>query len=58
MEVRLGLVGIVPRDMQASLAFYRRLGLDVPDGSEDEPQAEATTPGGLRVAWDPAELIG
>ena len=50
MEVRLDLVGIVTRDMRASLAFYRRLGLDVPEGAEDEPHAEATTPGGLRVA--------
>ena len=58
MEVRLDLVGIVTRDMRASLAFYRRLGLDAPAGAEDEPHAEATTPGGLRVAWDTAELIG
>lgn len=57
MDVRLDLVGIVTRDMGASLAFYRRLGLEVPPGSEDEPHAEATTPGGLRVAWDTADLI-
>ena len=58
MDVRLDLVGIVTRDMEASLAFYRRLGLDVPEGSEDQPHVEATTPGGLRVAWDTEELIG
>ncbi len=58
MDVRLDLIGIVTRDMRASLAFYRRLGLEVPKGSEDEPHAEATTPGGLRVAWDIAGLIG
>lgn len=58
MNVRLDLVGIVTRDMRASLAFYRHLGLDAPEGAEDEPHAEATTPGGLRVAWDTAELIG
>ena len=57
MELRLDLVGIVARDMKASLEFYRRLGLDIPDGAEDEPHAEATTPSGLRVAWDSAELI-
>ena len=57
MDARLDLVGIVTRDMRASLAFYRRLGLDAPEGAEDEPHAEATTPGGLRVAWDTAELI-
>ena len=57
MDLQLDLVGIVVRDMRASLEFYRRLGLNIPDGAEDEPHAEATTPSGLRVAWDSAELI-
>jgi catechol 2,3-dioxygenase-like lactoylglutathione lyase family enzyme len=57
MDLQLDLVGIVVRDMGASLEFYRRLGLDIPEGAEDEPHAEATTPSGLRVAWDTAELI-
>jgi catechol 2,3-dioxygenase-like lactoylglutathione lyase family enzyme len=58
MDLQLDLVGIVVRDMRASLEFYRHLGLDIPEGAEDEPHAEATTPSGLRVAWDTAELIG
>lgn len=57
MQVRLDLVGIVTADMAASLDFYRRLGLPVPEGSEGEPHVEASTPGGLRVAWDTAELV-
>lgn len=57
MDLQLDLVGIVVRDMGASLEFYRRLGLDIPEGAEAEPHAEATTPSGLRVAWDTAELI-
>ena len=57
MNVRLDLVGIVARDMGASLSFYRRLGLDIPTSIEDEPHVEATTSSGLRVAWDSAELI-
>jgi catechol 2,3-dioxygenase-like lactoylglutathione lyase family enzyme len=57
VNVRLDLVGIVARDMRASLSFYRRLGLDIPDGVEDEQHVEATSPSGLRVAWDAAELI-
>ena len=57
MDLQLDLVGIVVRDMGASLEFYRRLGLDIPEGAEDEPHAEATTPSGLRLAWDTAELI-
>ena len=57
MDLRLDLVGIVVRDMRTSLQFYRRLGLDIPEGAEDEQHAEATTSSGLRVAWDAAELI-
>ncbi len=50
---RLDLVGIVVGDMRASLEFYRRLGLEV----AEEDHVEAVTEGGLRVAWDTAELI-
>jgi catechol 2,3-dioxygenase-like lactoylglutathione lyase family enzyme len=57
VEIRLDLVGIVTHDMKASLEFYRRLGLDMPDDAADEPHVETTTPSGLRVAWDTAELI-
>ena len=58
MDLRLDLVGIVTGDIGASLGFYRRLGLEVPEGAQDEPHVEAVTAGGLRVAWDTAELIG
>jgi catechol 2,3-dioxygenase-like lactoylglutathione lyase family enzyme len=54
---RLDLIGIVTDDMAASLAFYRRLGLDIPAGAEKEPHAETTLPGGLRMAWDSAESV-
>ncbi len=57
MDFQLDLVVIVTDDMRASLEFYGRLGLDISEGAEDEPHAEAVTPGGLRVAWDTAELI-
>ena len=57
MDIRLDLVGIVVGDMGASLEFYRRLGLEVPEDAAGEPHAEAVTPGGLRVAWDTADLI-
>jgi len=57
VDLQLDLVGIVTRDMSASLEFYRRLGLDIPEGTEEEPHVEATTPSGLRVAWDTVELI-
>jgi catechol 2,3-dioxygenase-like lactoylglutathione lyase family enzyme len=57
LDLRLDLVGIVVNDLGASLDFYRRLGLDIPEGAEDEPHAEATTSSGLRVAWDTTDLV-
>lgn len=52
MTPHLDLVGIVTADLAASLAFYRRLGLDIPEGADAEPHVEVTLPGGLRLAWD------
>jgi catechol 2,3-dioxygenase-like lactoylglutathione lyase family enzyme len=57
VNVSLDLVGIVARDMGASLSFYRRLGVEVPEGVEAEPHVEAITPSGLRLAWDDAALV-
>ncbi|MGW6869374.1 VOC family protein [Streptomyces sp. NPDC054901] len=57
MTPRLDMIGIVVSDMAASLAFYRRLGLDVPAGSEGQPHVEVALPGGPRIAWDTEESI-
>ncbi|WP_411107150.1 VOC family protein [Streptomyces sp. cmx-4-9] len=57
MTPRLDVIGLIVSDMAASLTFYRRLGLDVPAGSEDQPHVEAALPGGLRIAWDTEETI-
>ncbi|MFI8910032.1 VOC family protein [Streptomyces sp. NPDC053513] len=54
---RFDLVGLVVSDMAASLAFYRRLGLDVPAGAGSAPHVEAALPGGLRIAWDTEDVI-
>ncbi|MFE6224521.1 VOC family protein [Streptomyces sp. NPDC057854] len=54
---RLDLVGLVVSDMAASLAFYRRLGIDVPAGAEAAPHVEAVLPGGLRIAWDTEDTV-
>jgi len=51
------LVGLVVADMGKALAFYRRLGLDLPAGAESEDHVEATLPGGLRLAWDTVGVI-
>ena len=55
--VKLDLVGIVVRDMAASLAFYRRLGFELPAEMDSEGHVEVTLPGGLRFAWDTLEVI-
>jgi catechol 2,3-dioxygenase-like lactoylglutathione lyase family enzyme len=54
---RMDMIGLAVRDLAASLAFYRRLGLDIADGAENEPHVEATLPGGLRIAWDTYEVM-
>ncbi|SDD60734.1 VOC family protein [Rhodococcus tukisamuensis] len=57
MTPRLDLVGIVVADMARSLAFYRRLGFDLPAAADTEPHVEAVLPQGLRVAWDTEATI-
>jgi catechol 2,3-dioxygenase-like lactoylglutathione lyase family enzyme len=57
MAPRIDVVGIVVADMAAALAFYRRLGLEIPAEADGEPHVEATLPGGLRLAWDTVETI-
>ena len=52
---QLDAIGIVSADLKASVRFYRLIGLQVPDASEDH--IEAVTPGGLRVMFDTLELI-
>ena len=57
MAPKLNFIGLVVADMGKSLAFYRRLGLDIPAGSDGEPHVEAPLPGGLKLAWDTVETI-
>jgi catechol 2,3-dioxygenase-like lactoylglutathione lyase family enzyme len=57
MTARFDVIGLVVDDMARSLAFYRKLGLDVADDVDAEDHVEATLPGGLRMAWDTVETI-
>ncbi|MEU3634569.1 VOC family protein, partial [Streptomyces fradiae] len=57
MTPRFDAIGLVVSDMAASLAFYRRLGLDVPPEADSAPHAEAVLPGGLRMMWDTEEAV-
>jgi uncharacterized glyoxalase superfamily protein PhnB len=57
MTPRLEAFGIVVSDMARSLSFYRKLGLEFPDGAENEPHVEARLPGGLRYLLDTEEVM-
>ena len=57
MAATLKVVGVVVADMARSLAFYRRLGLDVPAGADTEDHVEVALPGGLKLAFDTVETI-
>ena len=54
---RFDAIGIVVADLAASVAFYRRLGLDFPEGAEEQPHVEAQLPGGLRLLLDTEETV-
>lgn len=49
------VVEIVAKDVDAALAFYRLLGLDVP--AADGPHVEVALPGGTTLAFDTEEVI-
>ena len=57
MSPQLDAFGIVVSDMARSVAFYRRLGLEFPDGAENEGHVEAQLPGGLRYMLDTEDVI-
>lgn len=50
-------IGIAVADMAAALAFYRRLGLDLPAELAAAPHAETVLPGGIRLMFDTHEVI-
>jgi catechol 2,3-dioxygenase-like lactoylglutathione lyase family enzyme len=51
MTISLGTVGVIVKDMQATLAFYRLLGLAIGPVSEGEPNADIELPGGLTLGF-------
>jgi catechol 2,3-dioxygenase-like lactoylglutathione lyase family enzyme len=57
MAPRFDLIGLVVADMARSLAFYRRLGLDIPADADTQPHVEVTLPGGVRLTWDTEDTI-
>lgn len=56
MPARLEAFGIPVSDMARAVAFYRRLGLDFPEGSEAEDHVEAQA-GGIRYMLDSESVM-
>lgn len=52
MALNLYMIGVVTRDMGKSLEFYRRLGLDVPEGVEGKTHVQIKMEGGLTFFLD------
>lgn len=50
-------IGIVATDMVKTLAFYRLLGLEFPEGAESEGHVEAELAGGFKVMFDTVETV-
>jgi catechol 2,3-dioxygenase-like lactoylglutathione lyase family enzyme len=57
MSPQLDAFGIVVSDMARSIAFYRRLGLEFPDGAENESHVEAQLRGGVRYMLDTEDVM-
>lgn len=43
--------------MAATLAFFPRLGLDIPADADDQPPVDIHLDGGMRLAFDTEETI-
>jgi catechol 2,3-dioxygenase-like lactoylglutathione lyase family enzyme len=56
MKLRPAVIEIVVADMAGSLAFYRRLGLDIAAEADAEPHVDVDL-GGLHLAFDTRETI-
>ncbi len=62
MALELYMVGVIVEDMARAAEFYRRLGVDVPDGAEGEGHVEIKMSGltfflstkRANARWDPA----
>ncbi|MGI8405198.1 MAG: VOC family protein [Thermomicrobiales bacterium] len=52
MTVQLSMVGLMVKDMAASLAFYRQVGLDIPAGEEEKPFVLYRMESGVSLFWD------
>jgi catechol 2,3-dioxygenase-like lactoylglutathione lyase family enzyme len=51
----LHMLNLIVRDTAASVAFYTRLGVAPPEGSDSEPHVQLRMPGGFSLELDAAE---
>jgi catechol 2,3-dioxygenase-like lactoylglutathione lyase family enzyme len=56
MKLTPAVIEIVVADMATSLAFYRRIGLDIPADADAEPHVDVDL-GGIHLAFDTRETI-
>ncbi len=56
MNLRPALIELVVSEMAATLAFYRRLGLDIPPEADAEQHVDVDL-GGMRLAFDTEDTI-
>lgn len=52
MTVQLSMVGLMVRDMPAALAFYRRLGMEIPDDADEKRFVQVRMESGVTIFWD------
>ncbi len=52
MSLELSMVGLVVKDMAVSLAFYRRLGVDIPPEDDDKRFVMKRMESGVTLFWD------
>lgn len=57
MNLEPALVELVVTDMAATLAFYRRLGLDIPADADGEEHVDVALGGAMRIAFDTEAVI-
>lgn len=54
MPLELAMLGLITKDMGQALAFYRRLGLAIPEGGEEQTHVEVKMGNGLTFFLDSA----
>ncbi len=66
MGLELYMVGVIVEDMHRAIEFYQRLGLEIPEGSDDKPHVEVKmgkmtfflTTKRANALWDPKRSDG